>query len=111
MRYLTDEQIRAVASTGGIACPSPTPLGPGDEVLSVENVLNHIDYMVDLVGPDNVGFGTDFLGQTDCRPAGFGDISESRNVIKGLMERGHAVEVVSKIMGGNFMRVFRAVAG
>jgi membrane dipeptidase len=111
VRYLTDEQIRAVASTGGIVCPSPTPLGPGDEVSSVENVLNHIDYMVDLVGPDYVGFGTDFLGQTDCRPSGFGDISESRNVIKGLMERGHAVEVVSKIMGGNFMRVFRAVAG
>ena len=73
----------------------------------MENALNHIDYMVDLVGPDNVGFGTDFLGQTDWRPAGFGDISESRNVIKGLMERGHAVEVASKIMTGNFMRAFR----
>ncbi|SVB69190.1 uncharacterized protein METZ01_LOCUS222044 [marine metagenome] len=87
VRYLTDEQIRAVASTGGIVCPSPTPLGPGDEVSSVENVLNHIDYMVDLVGPDYVGFGTDFLGQTDWRSAAFGDISESRNIIKDLMER------------------------
>ena len=87
------------------------PLGPGDEVPSLDNVLNHIDYMVDLVGPEYVGFGTDFLGQTTSRPAGFSDISESRNLIEGLLERGHALEVVCKIMGGNFMRVFRAVTG
>ena len=63
----------------------------------MENALNHIDYMVDLVGPDYVGFGTDFLGQTDWRPAGFGDISESRNVIKGLMERGRRQVVRRKV--------------
>jgi len=110
-RYLTDEQIRAVAATGGIVCPSPTPLGPGGEAPSLEMLLNHIDYMVNLVGSDHVGFGTDFLGQTDCRPAGLSDISESRNIIKGLLQRNHGAGVISKIVGGNFMRVFRAVAG
>ena len=110
-RYLTDEQIRAVAATGGIVCPSPTPLGPGGEAPSLEMLLSHIDYMVNLVGPDHVGFGTDFLGQTDCRPAGLNDISESRHIVGGLLQRGHSLRAIRKVLGGNFMRVFRAVAG
>ena len=111
VRYLTDEQIRAIAATGGIICPSPTPLGPGGGVPSLEMLLNNIDYMVDLVGPDHIGFGTDFLGDTDCRPSGFSDISESPNIIDGLLQRSHSAGTVSKILGGNFMRVFRAVVG
>ena len=111
VRYLTDEQIRAIAATGGIVCPSPTPLGPGDEAPSLALLLNNIDYMTNLVGSDHVGFGTDFLDQTDCRPAGLSDISETRNIIKELQQRNHDAGAISKILGGNFMRVFRAVAG
>lgn len=111
VRYLTDEQIRAIAATGGLICPSPTPLGPGGEISSLEMLLDHIDYMVELVGVDCVGFGTDFLGQNDHRPAGLGDIGESCHITEGLQERDHSAAAISKILGGNFMRVFRAVAG
>ena len=111
VRYLTDDQIRAVATTGGIVCPSPTPLGPDGEVPSLEMLLDHIDHMVELVGADYVGFGTDFLGQTASRPVGLSDIGESRHIIEGLLQRDHGAEAISKILGGNFMRVFRAVAG
>ena len=62
VRYLTDEQIRAVAETGGIICPSPFPLGPTRERPSLEMMVRHVDHMVRLVGPDHVGFGTDFFG-------------------------------------------------
>ena len=53
----------------------------------------------------------DFLGQIDNRPTGLRDIGESRHIIEGLLQRDHSAEAISKILGGNFMRVFRAVAG
>jgi membrane dipeptidase len=110
-RYLTDEQIRAVAETKGLICPSPTPLGPGNETASLKMLLDHIDFMVRLVGAEHVGFGTDLLDQSDARPDGLSDISETGEIIKGLRERGHDVEAINQIMGANFMRVFKAVAG
>jgi membrane dipeptidase len=111
VRYLTDEQIRAVAETGGIICPSPFPLGPTRERPSLEMMLRHVDHMVRLVGPDYVGFGTDFLGQTGSRPAGFGDVGETPRFVEGLLELGYGATAIRKIMGGNFLRVFRRVAG
>jgi membrane dipeptidase len=110
-RYLDDDQLRAIAATGGLICPSPTPLGPGPEAASLDILLDHIDHMVALVGPDHVGFGTDFLGQVDSRPDGVGDISEVGHLITGLRARGHEDETIEKIAGGNFMRVFEGVAG
>lgn len=110
-RYLSDEQIRAIAATGGIICPSPTPLGPAGEKPSLEMLLDHIDYMVDLVGADYVGFGTDFLGQSENPPTGFRDLGECHHLSSGLQRRGHGTAAISKILGGNFMRVFRTVAG
>ena len=59
-RYFDDDQLRAIAATGGLICPSPTPLGPTPEAAALELLLDHIDHMVALVGPDHVGFGTDF---------------------------------------------------
>ena len=111
VRYLTDEQIRAVAATGGLVCPSPMPLGPGDETASLKMLLDQIDYMVELIGLEHVGFGTDLLDQVDARPSGMSDISETRTISEGLLERGHSADAIKQIMGGNFMRVFRAVAG
>lgn len=110
-RYFEDDQLRAIAATGGLICPSPTPLGPGPEAATLELLLDHIDHMVALVGPDHVGFGTDFLGQVDARPDGVGDISEVGHLMAGLRARGHEDGTIEKIAGGNFMRVFEAVAG
>ena len=111
VRYLTDEQIRAVAETGGIVCPSPFPLGPTRERPSLEMMLRHVDHMVRLVGSDHVGYGTDFLDQTGSRPVGFGDIGETPRFVEGLVELGYGSSAIRKIMGGNFLRVFRQVAG
>jgi len=86
-------------------------LGPGNETASLKMLLDNIDYMVELVGAEHVGVATDLLDQNDSRPEGMGDISETGNVIKGLQQRGHGVEAINQIMGANFMRVFKAVAG
>lgn len=110
-RYLSDEQIRAVAETGGLICPSPTPLGPSDETPSLEGLVDHIDHMVELIGPEHVGWGSDFLGQTDNRPHGLGDIGDTPNIQVVLHQRNHSAEVIQAILGGNFMRVFRTMGG
>ena len=111
VRYLSDDQIRALAATGGLICPSPMPLGPGGEMASLEMLLDHIDYMVALVGAEHVGFGTDLLDQIDARPHGLADIGESQHIVAGLQQRGHPPAVTAAIMGGNFIRVFGKVVG
>jgi membrane dipeptidase len=76
-------------------------LGPG----SLDDMLNHIDYVVARIGVDHVGIGTDFnhgSGVVD-----FNDASEALNVTVGLLQRGYSAEEIEKIWGGNFLRVFR----
>ena len=111
VRYLNDEQIRAIAATGGLICPSPMPLGPGGETASLEMLLDHIDYMVALVGAEHVGFGTDLLDQVNARPQGLADIGESQHIVAGLQQRGHSAAAIAAIMGGNFIRVFGEAVG
>jgi len=76
-------------------------LGPG----SLDDMLDHIDYIVDRIGPDHVGIGTDFNHGSGI--VGFNDASEALNVTAGLIQRGYGAEDIEKIWGGNFLRVFR----
>ena len=79
-------------------------LGPG----SIDDVIDHIDYIVSRIGIDHVGIGTDFNHGSGI--TGFNDASDALNVTMGLLARGYSAEDVHKIWGGNFLRVFRAVA-
>ncbi len=78
-------------------------LGPG----SIDDLLNHIDYIVDRIGIDHVGIGTDFNHGSGI--TGFDDASEAMNVTVALLERGYSQQDIEKIWGGNFLRVFREV--
>lgn len=78
-----------------------TLLGPG----SVEDMLNHIDYVVKRVGVDHVGIGNDFNHGSGI--AGYKDASEAMNITSGLLTRGYSVPELEKIWGGNFLRVMR----
>lgn len=79
-------------------------LGPG----SIDDMLNHIDYVVQRIGIDHVGIGTDFNHGSGIE--GYSDASEALNVTVGLLERGYSQQDIEKIWGGNFVRVFRQVA-
>lgn len=79
-------------------------LGPG----SVGDMLNHIDYLVQRIGVDHVGIGTDFNHGSGI--VGFDDASEALNVTQGLVDRGYSQEDIAKIWGGNFLRVFGKAA-
>jgi membrane dipeptidase len=76
-------------------------LGPG----SVEDMLNHIDYVVDRIGIDHVGIGTDFNHGSGIE--GFEDASQALNITIGLLQRGYTRQDIEKIWGRNFVRVFR----
>lgn len=74
---------------------------------SVSDAVNHIDYIVKLVGIDHVGIGSDFDGGaelSDCY-----DVSEMKNITIELLKRGYTEAEIEKIWSGNFMRVFKQV--
>lgn len=76
---------------------------------TVETVLDHIDRVVALAGIDHVGLGSDFDGVGDTLPVGLKDVSAFPNLVAGLLRRGYDEDAIAKILGGNLMRVWRAV--
>lgn len=81
-----------------------------EDVVNVRTVVDHIDYMVKLVGPDHVGLGSDFDGVFSL-PRGLRDCSMMPNITIELIRRGYSESDIKKILGGNFMRVFKQVCG
>ncbi|MCX7612031.1 MAG: dipeptidase [Ignavibacterium sp.] len=77
---------------------------------SVIDVANHIDHIVKLVGVDYVGIGSDFNGvRTEFITSGLEDCSKYPNLIYELLRRNYSVEDIKKIMGLNFLRVWKEV--
>ncbi len=74
----------------------------------VEDVVDHIDHVVKLVGVDYVGFGSDFDGVM-ALPKGLQDVSMYPNLIYQLLKRGYSEEDIKKICGENMLRVWAAV--
>jgi membrane dipeptidase len=99
-------------------------------VATMDRLLDEIDYLMRLVGPDHIGIGPDFVhgrGTFKVDPEksfsfpiemtygedgieyvrGFEDISKIGNVRAGLASRNYSKENIDKILGGNWMRVYR----
>jgi len=76
---------------------------------SVDDVLDHFEHVINLVGIDHVGLGSDFDGVGDTLPIGLKDVSAYPNLIEGLLRRGYSEEDVRKILGENLLRVWEAV--
>lgn len=72
-------------------------------------LIDHIDYIVKLVGADYVGLGSDFDG-IESAPKELDDVSDMPLITKALLERGYSKKDIEKILGGNFIRVFTANA-
>jgi len=97
---LTDEQMDSARREWfEISIRYPRPLA------SVSDLVDHIDHVVNLVGIDYVGIGTDFDGGgalKDCF-----DASQLGNITLELLRRGYSPRDIEKIWSGNFLRVFR----
>ncbi|MDQ1593131.1 MAG: rane dipeptidase [Pyrinomonadaceae bacterium] len=154
-RNLTDDQLRALARTGGLCAVVfyPRFIEPGwqeaqrkvdaeiaplvaeasrkakgtpaqkklarDRVrereyvkrlppVSVARVVDHIDYIVQLVGVDHVGVGSDFDG-IQAVPHDLSTAAEFPNLTAELLRRGYTEIDIHKILGGNMLRVMEAV--
>ena len=110
-RYLSDEQIRAVAASGGFVGASPSPLGPSPESPGLTLLLDTIDHLVLIAGPEHVAIGTDFKDQLGYYPPDLPHIGGFRAIGEGLAARGHEPEAIEAILGGTFLRVFGQVVG
>ena len=76
---------------------------------SLDDVLDHYDHVINLVGVDHVGIGSDYDGVGDSLPTGLKDVSAYPNLIEGLLRRGYSEADVRKILGENLLRVWSAV--
>ena len=140
-RNKPDDQIKAMADTGGVMGVAPVPRMVNDDMskATLEGLLDHIDYIVGLVGVDHVGLGLDFTDATERyakpikepwtiwrerRPEMLGtwedfftvpyakdieDHTKLPNLVRGLVARGYSDEDILKILGGNWLRVFEEV--
>ena len=77
------------------------------KLATVSDAVDHIDHIVELIGIDHIGIGTDFDGGgglADCV-----DVSQLPNITKELVARGYSEDEIRKIWGGNLMRVMTEV--
>lgn len=77
------------------------------KMATVGDLVDHIDHIVQLVGIDHVGIGSDFDGGGGIE--GCRDVSEMVNITRELVRRGYTEEQIAKIWSGNFLRVMAEV--
>ena len=139
-RNTTDETARAIVAKGGMlgVCGLAKTVWPQNATL--DRIVDHIDYYAKLIGPENVGFGCDFVaaykasGQilpaskrwrtlrpdvfgtvdeflTLSYPDGLTQIRELPNLTQTLFDRKYPEEEIAGIMGGNWLRTFKTLVG
>ena len=134
VRNKTDEQIHALAEKGGVmGITEYAPLcerKPGVRPTIID-YLDHVEYVADLAGVDHVGIGLD-IDETSSperfaefkrrfpelcanyafetrRVDGLSELTDCPQIARGLVARGYSDQEIMKILGGNFMRVFKEV--
>ena len=107
-RNLTDDQLRTLAASGGVAqvCLYDGFLRK-EGGATIDDAIRHIVHMVSVAGIDHVGIGTDFDG--DGGIIGCADASELINLTRRLRAEGFTEQDIEKLWGGNFLRVMRLV--
>jgi membrane dipeptidase len=76
---------------------------------TLDDVLDHFDHVVALVGIDHVGIGSDYDGVGDSLPTGLKDVSAYPNLVEGLLKRGYSEDDVRKVLAENLLRVWQTV--
>lgn len=110
-RNLTDDQMRALAKAGGVAqvniyCDF---LRDNGSEASVIDAVNHLNHMVDVMGIEHVGIGTDFDGGGGV--PGLNDASELITFTRHLLQQRYSLNDLRLFWGENFLRVMRVAQG
>lgn len=125
-RNIRDDQIKACAATGGVIGVTGVGRFLGPNGPTVEHLVEHIDHMVELVGPEHVGFGMDSVlhehkinqpwpagrsrvywpeGQYPDSGTGYVGPEAVPHMTQALMDRGYDEGAIRGILGENFLRV------
>jgi membrane dipeptidase len=108
-RNLTDAQIISIAQRGGVVgVVFYPPFLSATGTVNIDTVVRHIDYIKNLVGIDYVALGSDFDG-IEVTPVGLEDVTKFPALTMALLRRGYSPSEVRKILGENYLRVFRSV--
>jgi membrane dipeptidase len=75
----------------------------------LSDLIDHIDHIAKVAGIDHVGLGSDFDGVSGQLPQGIDSAADLPKITAELMKRGYSAADCDKILGGNFMRVFKEV--
>ena len=127
-RNIKDDQIKACAATGGLVGVTGIGVFLGEDDASVEAFMRHLEYMVELAGPEHVGLGIDlvydidgwnrfFLANKgrywrdygDTPPAQFLQPETLPALTEAMLDRGYTEAGVRGILGENYLRVVREV--
>lgn len=109
-RNMTDDMIKALAAAGGVIQINFYPYfldasyKDGGPRPSYTLIADHVDHVVNLVGVNHVGIGSDFDG-IEVTPEGMEDISMMHKLFDELRRRGYSEEDMEKIASGNFFRI------
>ena len=132
-RLKTDEAMKALAEKGGLMGISGIPNQLSNEKRQgIQDLLNHVDYAVKLIGIDHVAIGLDIVfgdqvASHRANPAfalkrtgvelnadymeGIENPEEWPNITRGLVSRGYSDQEIEKIIGGNALRIIEQVVG
>jgi len=83
---------------------------PLENLPTIEDLLDHIDHAVKIAGVDHVGLGADMYPRTPS-PVGIRGVQDYPNITRALLKRGYSGKDIEKIMGRNFLRVWKRVTG
>lgn len=123
-RNLTDEQIKAIAAKDGVIGINASSIlvASRDEDADLDFLVNHIDHIVELVGPCHVGLGFDLCNRLFSyipfeaikgiarKPFDVLDGHKDMNLlVSKLFDRGYGEDEIGQILGGNFLRVYEQV--
>ncbi len=106
-RNLSNEQIRALAKNGGSMGVTFVPRFVDSTAPTFARLLDHVDHIVQLVGADHAGIGSDFDGGGTLLE----DATSFPRITDGLLARGYSDADVRKILGENHLRVFSEATG
>jgi membrane dipeptidase len=128
-RNMSDDMLRAVARNGGVvnvnfysvfvdpgfkakADSLEAALGARAEAAiralprpSLSVLLDHFEHIIRVAGVDHVGLGSDFDGVGGLLPQGMDDVTKLPLIAQGLLDRGYSEADVTKVLGGNMLRV------
>ncbi|MFC2164177.1 dipeptidase [Acidobacteriota bacterium] len=126
-RNLKDDQIKALAKNRGVIGINGFPSFVKENNPTLDDLIDHIDHISNLAGTDHIGIGFDFAQESIeeykafrydpevyplppwAYPRDIDDVSKTPNLTRGLKTRGYSDEDVRKILGGNFLRVYKEV--